>query len=239
MSAARRVKRALRRGAGVAGSIVSVRTASSLVALTYDDGPEPGGTDGILQALSDAGASATFFVLLTRARRYPALLADIVDGGHEIALHGIDHRPLTAFSPAEVRMRCTDGKDELEQRTGQPVRWVRPPYGRQLPHTAWAIRRSGLTAVLWGPSTEDTVDGSVEARAARATQAARRGDILLAHDGYAGPDDGVDDGPAPVFDRAATTARILAGYAELGLRARSLGTVLDAGRPRREAVFRR
>lgn len=239
MSAARRVKKALRRSLGAAGSVVSVRTGEQLVALTYDDGPEPGGTDRILEALDDAGATATFFVLLTRARRHPRLLEQIVAGGHEVALHGIDHRPLTSFSAAQVLRRCVDGKDELEQRSGQAVRWMRPPYGKQLPWTALAIRRSGLTAVLWGPSTEDTVEGTVDERAARATATARRGDVLLAHDGYASIDDGVDDGPAPVFDRGLTTARILSGYAELGLRARSLGTVLAHGSARREAVFRR
>ena len=67
----------------------------------------------------------------------------------------------------------------------------------------------------------------------------RGGDILLAHDGYAGPEDGVDDGPAPVFDRGRLSARILAEYAACGISGRSLGEVLTHGRPVREAVFRR
>jgi peptidoglycan/xylan/chitin deacetylase (PgdA/CDA1 family) len=239
VTAAKRVKRALRRAAAPVGSMVAVRGDAGLIALTYDDGPEPGGTDGVLDALAEVGATATFFVLMTRVRRHPALLRRIVDEGHEIGLHGIDHRPLTSFPAAEVRHRCVTGRDELEQAVGAPVRWMRPPYGKQTPTTAWAIRASGLTAVLWGPTTADTIEAPLETRVERATAGTRPGDILLAHDGYAGPDDGVDDGPAPVFDRGLLSARILAEYTARGIRGRSLGEVLTHGRPVREAVFRR
>jgi peptidoglycan/xylan/chitin deacetylase (PgdA/CDA1 family) len=239
MTAVKRIKRALRRAAGPFGSVTAVRGSAALVALTYDDGPEPGGTDRVLDALAEAGATATFFVLLTRVRRHPALLQRILTEGHEIGLHGIDHQPLTSFSAAEVRRRCETGRDELEQAAQRPVRWMRPPYGKQTPATAWAIRASGLTAVLWGPTTADTLEAPTAVRVERATAGVRGGAILLAHDGFAGPDDGVDDGPAPVLDRGALCAGILAEYAARGLAGRSLTTVLDGGRPVREAVFRR
>lgn len=239
MSAAKRIKRAMRRAAGPIGSVTAVRSSAPLVALTYDDGPEPGGTDRVLDALAEAGATATFFVLLTRVRRHPALLDRIVADGHEVGLHGIDHRPLTAFSAAEVKRRCITGRDELEQAVQRPVRWMRPPYGRQTPSTAWAIRASGLTAVLWGPTTADTIDAPMDERVHRANAGVGGGAILLAHDGFAGPDDGVDDGPAPVLDRGALSSRILAEYAARGLAGRSLSAVLAGGRPVREAVFRR
>lgn len=239
MTAVRQVKRALRRAAGPIGSMTAVRSSAPLVALTYDDGPEPGGTERVLDALAEAGATATFFVLLTRVRRHPALLARIVAAGHEVGLHGIDHRPLTSFSAAEVRRRCVAGRDELEQAVQRPVRWMRPPYGRQTPTTALAIRASGLTPVLWGPTTADTIEAPMSVRVERACAGVRGGAILLAHDGFAGPEDGVDDGPAPVLDRGALSASILAEYAAHGLAGRSLGTVLAGGRPVREAVFRR
>ena len=140
MTTAKRVKRTLRRAAGPVGSMVGVRSDASLIALTYDDGPEPGGTDRVLDALAEAGATATFFVLMTRVRRHPALLQRILAEGHEIGLHGLDHRPLTSFPVAEVKRRCVAGRDELEQAIGRPVRWMRPPYGRQTLTTAWAIR---------------------------------------------------------------------------------------------------
>ncbi|RBY86141.1 polysaccharide deacetylase family protein [Blastococcus sp. TF02A-26] len=242
------VLRAARRGALTAGrrtagravgSVVEVRTADPVVALTFDDGPEPGGTDRVLAALADAGATATFFVLLTRVRRHRGLLDELVAAGHEVALHGVDHRALPDLPPGEVAPTLRAGRAELEDAAGRAVRWYRPPYGRQTPRTWRAATRAGLTPVLWGPTTWDWREATHEQRLAKAREGARRGAVVLAHDGFAGPEDGAFDGPAPDLDRGRLVTDVLAGYAADGLRARSLGEVLDAGTAVREARFSR
>lgn len=207
--------------------------------LTYDDGPEPGGTDRVLAALATDATRATFFVLVSRARRYPGLLAEVVAAGHEIALHGLDHRRLTTFSAAQVRRRCADGRAELEDLTAQPVHWMRPPYGAQTLSTSLAIRRAGLTPVLWGASSWDWKPIAQDVRVARVREAARAGSILLCHDGFADLRDGVDDGPSPDVDRGELTSRILDVYASCGLRARSLGEAIAEGSAVHEAHFLR
>ena len=104
MTAKQRVASIVRRGGGVvAGSVMRVRTDEPVVVLTYDDGPTAE-TPAVLEALADVGATATFFVLLTRVRRTPGLLADVRDAGHEIALHGADHRRLTTLEPATAAL---------------------------------------------------------------------------------------------------------------------------------------
>lgn len=236
----------IRRAAGRFGCVVAVDAVTDRVVLTFDDGPEPGGTDPVLAALAQARARATFFVLLTRTRRYRSLLDEIVSAGHEIALHGADHRPLTGFAPGEVRSRCTAARAELEDQIGRAVTWLRPPYGRQTFRTDRQIRAAGLTPVLWGPSVGDTVELSHQHRVQRAATA-RGGSILLAHDGFAGPEDNVDDGPAPDVDRGRLVRDVLAQYADRGLRGCALGDVLApagarspaGGRPVREVRYRR
>ncbi|MEO7235452.1 MAG: polysaccharide deacetylase family protein, partial [Lapillicoccus sp.] len=118
---------------GVLASVVAT-TAPSLV-LTFDDGPDPANTPRVLEVLRDRGASATFFVLMTRVRREPRLLAELMAAGHEVGLHGPDHRVLTQFSSREVRRRTEEARRELEDVTGTAVRWFRPPYGAQTPAT--------------------------------------------------------------------------------------------------------
>lgn len=238
-TAPRAVKHFLERHASFVGSVTGVRTTRRQVVLSYDDGPEPGGTDKVLGALAAHGATATFFVLLTRARRHPGLLADVVAAGHEIALHGLDHRRLTAFSFAEVRRRTADGRAELEDIIGRRVDWVRPPYGRQTLRTWRAVKATGLQPVMWGPSAWDSQDVPQAERVAKALQGVAGGSILLAHDGYAGPLDGVDDGPAPVLDRGELTARVLDEYQSLGLTGCSLGDALTNGDTVRTAWFQR
>jgi len=232
-------KRFVRRHSSVVGSVLGVKTDRPEIVLSYDDGPEPGGTEQVLGALADRGASATFFILLTRARRHPSLLAEVVAAGHEIALHGEDHRPLTDFGFAEVLARTAAAKGELEDLTGQGVRWVRPPYGRQSFSTWRALHRAGVQPVLWGATMWDSREATDDERVRQALTGAVPGAILLGHDGHAGPEDGVDDGPSPRFDRGELTRRVLDRYEALGLSGHSLGRVLENGTLWRGAWFSR
>lgn len=221
------------------GSVVAVITPAPQVVLTYDDGPCPHGTPAVLDALAAHGATATFFVLLSRTRRHPRLLDEVLASGHEIGLHGLDHRRLSSFTPAEVRSRIHQGRVELEDLTGRSIRWFRPPYGKQTIRQWQQVRSCGLTSVSWGGDMADWRHVPQADRVAAALKAARPGAIVLGHDGFAGPDDGVDDGPAPDVDRGDLTRRLLSAYEERGLAGRSLGDVLQQGVEVRRPWFHR
>ena len=62
------------------------------MALTFDDGPDPLGTPAVLAALRELGWTATFFLLGSQVRRYPDVARAVLAAGHEIALHGDEHR---------------------------------------------------------------------------------------------------------------------------------------------------
>lgn len=235
--------RALRRAGAPVGSVEAVRTRAPEIVLTFDDGPDPVGTPAVLDALAAHGATATFFVLLTRVRRFPDLLARVAAADHEIGLHGVDHQRLTTFAGAEVATRTGAAKAELEALTGRRVRWFRPPYGAQTPGTWLAVRRCGLVPVLWGPTTWDWRDLPQDDRVRKAREGARAGAVVLAHDAFAGAGDGAaDDGNGlvePTVDRFDLVDRVLTAYASDGLRGRSLGDALAHGRPVRLARFTR
>jgi len=222
------------------GTVRAVTTSRPHLILTYDDGPDPAATPGVLSSLAAFGATATFFVLVPRARRNPSLLAEILAAGHEVALHGIDHARLTRFSARAVLRRCRDGRCELEDLIGRRVRWFRAPYGALLPRHWTAVRAAGLMPVGWGPTPGDWRPSIPETQlAADALDGCARGGILLAHDGFAGPDDGADDGPPPDIDRAKLATLMLSGLWERGLQGRSLGDSLAHGRARSWAWFHR
>src|SRR5690349_11695075 len=103
---------------------------ASTVLLTYDDGPDPVGTPAVLRELAAAGARATFFVLGTRVMLYPDVFRAVVAEGHEIGLHGADHRRVDQVPEAEFSRLLAEAKDLLEQAVQRPVVWYRPPYGR-------------------------------------------------------------------------------------------------------------
>lgn len=229
----------VRRCTGSIGSIQEVRTRLPHIVLTYDDGPEPGGTEAVLAALAEQKASATFFVLVSRARRYRGLLDEVVAAGHEIGLHGVDHRRLTALSSDEVKRRTVDGKAELEDMTGHAVDWFRPPYGAQTFGIWRAIIWCGLVPVMWQQELLDWRHITQEERVRAALSGVKAGDILLGHDGFAGSDDGADDGPPPPVNRGELNRQLLDAYREIGLFGMSLRDALTVGKQVRWATFKR
>jgi peptidoglycan/xylan/chitin deacetylase (PgdA/CDA1 family) len=201
------------------------------VVLTYDDGPDPVGTPAVLEALAAGACGATFFVTLSRVKRYPDLLADVVAAGHEIGFHGVDHRWLTRLGPVAVERGLVEGKAELEDIAGRAVRWFRPPYGAQSAATWGATIRAGLTPVLWSATLEDWLDVPFSQRVLAMSAIDSPGEIVIAHDGHADAGDGADDGPAPHLDRGELCRGLLDHLAQKGLAGRSLGEALGSGAP--------
>src|SRR3954470_4494389 len=100
-------------------SIVGLEGSGDVTIVTYDDGPKPGDTDAILRELDERRATATFFVLLTRVRRSPRHIAEMLAAGHEVALHGADHRRLTSdVEPDKLHAHVKDARAELEDLAG-------------------------------------------------------------------------------------------------------------------------
>ena len=73
-----------------------------VVALTFDDGPNPDATPLILDTLAEKGVRATFFVLGSHAERWPELVRRISHEGHQLGNHGYFHRKLQFKSPFYV-----------------------------------------------------------------------------------------------------------------------------------------
>lgn len=234
---ARATRAVLHPAARVLGTPVRVRTDAPRIALTFDDGPVRTVTPGILDVLGDFDARATFFVLMTRARPDPGLVREIGSAGHEIGLHGADHRSLRTFTPRAVRDRTRRAREELERITGAPVTWFRPPYGEQSPARWAAVRSLGMEPVLWSATTWDWKDVPQATRVEKALDGCSAGAILLAHDNFADAVDGVSDGPRPEVDKTDLLTRVLCGLSERGTTATTVSGLLSTGRFERRISF--
>lgn len=119
------------------------------VALTFDDGPDPTSTPAFLDALAGLGWRATFFMLSNMARRCPSLAAEVAAAGHEVALHGDNHRSHLWRTPGDVGDDIRQGLDTVAGATGTAPLWWRPPYGVVTSGGLWAAHQAGLRPVLW------------------------------------------------------------------------------------------
>jgi peptidoglycan/xylan/chitin deacetylase (PgdA/CDA1 family) len=165
------------------GVVTRLPGSGRSVSLTFDDGPHPEGTPAILEALAEAGVTATFFVLGEAVRRHRGLVPSILAAGHEIALHGDRHLPHALTPPWVVVRDLERGRAEVEQEAGRAVQAVRAPYGAASLATLAYVRRHGLTAAGWTRWGWDWRAGaSAGSIAAAATRSLVGGEVILLHD---------------------------------------------------------
>jgi peptidoglycan/xylan/chitin deacetylase (PgdA/CDA1 family) len=119
------------------------------VALTFDDGPDPISTPPVLDVLEQLGWQATFFCLGGQVRRSPGLARELVQRGHEVAVHGDDHRSHLLRSPRGTVDDVVRARDSIEEITQTTMTWFRPPYGGVAVPSLLAGRKAGLNMVLW------------------------------------------------------------------------------------------
>jgi peptidoglycan/xylan/chitin deacetylase (PgdA/CDA1 family) len=119
------------------------------VALTFDDGPDPSSTPHFLQVLADHDVRATFFMLGSMVQRHKALAADVAAAGHELAVHGWDHRYLPTRTPRSVWSDLLRATDLVGNVAGYQPQFFRPPYGVLSGPALLAAGRLGLAPVLW------------------------------------------------------------------------------------------
>lgn len=153
------------------------------VALTFDDGPHPQGTPTVLEALREAGATATFFLAGEQVARRPALAAEIGAAGHRVELHCHRHRNLLRLTVRDFLEDAERGRATIEDATGQAISDYRPPYGIFSAATLRVVRRRGWRPVLWSRWGRDWARRATARSIARhAGSGARAGDIVLLHD---------------------------------------------------------
>lgn len=206
------------------------------VALTLDDGPDPEVTPAIVDRLAAQDVRATFFLLSLRAERYPDRVRQVVDAGHEIALHGLDHRRVSEMSGRQAEAYLREARERLEQVAERSVTMYRPPYGAQSVASYRAARRAGLTVVVWNGDAADWEDRPAAQVTHDAVQASRPGGILLFHERL--EPDPRNGAPQTTFDRVAVVSDIVEQVRAKGLSPCAVGDLAARGAMRRTAWFR-
>jgi peptidoglycan/xylan/chitin deacetylase (PgdA/CDA1 family) len=157
--------------------------SSERVALTFDDGPHAEGTPSVLSALARAGATATFFLVGEQVERRPALAREIVDAGHQVAVHGHRHTLLLRRRVRELADDLDRAVAAIEAATGVVPALYRPPYGVFSSGALAHVRERGWQPLLWSTWGRDWERRATpESIARRATSGLRAGDVVLLHD---------------------------------------------------------
>lgn len=159
------------------------RTVEKIVALTFDDGPNPIQTPKVLQILKEWQVTACFFCIGRKIEGNEKLLQQIVAEGHLIGNHSFTHSVLfPLYRLSRMKKDLQTCQSELERVTSQPVSLFRPPFGVTNPTIAKAVRQLGYTSIGWNIRTLDTQQPSPEKVLNRIRKGLKPGSIILLHD---------------------------------------------------------
>ena len=143
------------------GKSIEPTDGRRLVAITFDDGPDPIYTPQYLDILARYGAKATFFDLgsqIDAGTDYVALAKRCVQEGHQVASHTYSHSDLLTLDDAARADEITRSLEAVSNACGTPTDVIRPPYGNFYGSSFLAYLRSGgnlAYTAYWGLDSQD------------------------------------------------------------------------------------
>ena len=158
-----------------------------MVALTLDDGPGSHAME-LMDYFESRNVKVTFFLIGDDVGNYPKSVRRMVDDGHEIGSHTMNHKQLTAIKKEKALQEMEDGVKAIEKVAGvAPTVW-RPPYGDSTEELRIA---AGIPTVLWNIDTLDWKYKDANRVAREIINGASDGNIILVHEIYRTTVDGI------------------------------------------------
>lgn len=151
------------------------------IALTFDDGPDPEYTPQLLDLLRTFQIKSTFFVLGSKAEKYPELILRMHKEGHLIGIHNYVHWANALMTPKKVRQQLHDSVKAIENIIGIRPIYYRPPWGIINIFDLFLLKRFRL--VLWSLMVRDwSSSGGKERIKYKLQTKLKHTDIIVLHD---------------------------------------------------------
>ena len=157
---------------------------SDKITLTFDQGYENGFTSKILDILKEKKVHAVFFLVKDYAERNPQLVKRMIEEGHTIANHSVNHYSMPQLTEEQCRQEIMDMHDYIKENYGVTMTLFRPPMGEFSEKSLAVTKSCGYETVMWSFAYADwdTQNQPDQAQALKKlTDAAHKGAIYLLH----------------------------------------------------------
>jgi peptidoglycan-N-acetylglucosamine deacetylase len=165
--------------------INEIHTSQRLVAITFDDGPNPQYTPQILEIFSEAKAKATFFMIGEQMKSHPEVVKQVVEQGHEIGNHTFSHPKLSQLSIDDCLAEIEQTEKFAVELVGRKPVVFRPPYFDYNQDTVSLLQQKGYPMIgAVNLEAQDWEQPGVEHILGKSRDVVENGSILIFHDGY-------------------------------------------------------
>jgi peptidoglycan/xylan/chitin deacetylase (PgdA/CDA1 family) len=174
---------------GCQGVYFKGQTEEKVVALTFDDGPDPIYTPRVLDILDRFEVRATFFMIGQQAQTYPDWVRRVRSRGHQIGNHSFRHLfYLSWLSPDRIRAEIGATQEVLYRINGEYPRYFRSPLGWVSNDLIAVCRELNLPIINGSVKAGDVSLPGTEQIIETVLSSVRNGDIIILHDaGGVGP----------------------------------------------------
>lgn len=160
-----------------------VETKEPVVALTYDDGPNPEYTKKLVKLLDKLGVKATFFTIGKEIEAYPQVIKQLVKSGHEVGNHSYSHQKMIWKTPKFIAEEINQTDELLRQLGVENEILFRSPFGFKRLTLPYILKQQKKKNILWSLDPKDYQESNPEIIAQRILENIKPGAIILLHDG--------------------------------------------------------
>lgn len=162
--------------------IYHVDTSQKKVAITFDVslGNEEH-TEDILKILDKYNIKATFFVVGDWVKKYPGMLKELSEKGHEIGNHSNSHPNMTNLSKNQIIEDININDAKIRHITGKGTRLFRCPEGSYNNLVIETIQNAGYYCIQWDSDSIDWMEKGADIEYKRTLKNIKPGSILLFH----------------------------------------------------------
>lgn len=163
--------------------IYNVQTEEKKVALTFDCAWSADDMEQILQILEENNVKATFFIVGTWIDKYPEVVKQISEKGHDVANHSDTHAHVANITYQKNVEEIQNCANKIETITGKKSTLYRGPYGEYNDTVLKAANDEGHMTIQWNIDTLDWKDLTANEMIDRISKKIEPGSIILLHNG--------------------------------------------------------
>ncbi|HEV2037321.1 MAG TPA: polysaccharide deacetylase family protein [Candidatus Eremiobacteraceae bacterium] len=168
-------------------TVTGVPIHQKVVALTFDDGPNPPYTNQIVDYLAAQQVPATFFVVGRAVAAHPDVVRKEVQAGNALGNHSWDHAHLVLERSRHIQQEIEQTDAIIRRVTGVHTNLFRPPFGARDYAVVNVARRMGYQVIMWSePLPKDWQGPPPTVIRDRVLRYVKDGDIIVLHDGNRG-----------------------------------------------------
>lgn len=128
---------------------------SKVIYLTFDEGYENGFTPKILDTLKANDVKAAFFVTGPYIKDHTDLVQRMIDEGHIIGNHTINHPSLPELTSDKVEAEILGLDKMFYDHWGKNMKFMRPPKGEYSENVLGQLDKLGYRTVFWSFAYDD------------------------------------------------------------------------------------